>query len=281
MNALFFGTSEFALPSLDVVADAASLRGVVTQPDRPAGRGMRLTPTPVKRAALERGLRVYEPANLRSFAREIGALDFDAFVVASYGRILPAELLAIPELGTLNVHPSLLPRFRGATPIQAALLAGDTRTGATIMLADERMDTGDIVLQEELSIGACECFGSLHDRLAALGATLLGTSFSLAGRDGAFPRRPQEGDASTTRPIEKADLLVDWSWPAERIVNAVRAYSPQPAARARIGDVTVKLLRAHVADDGAIVVDELVAPNHRVESGAEFARRTGGTMIDP
>ncbi len=249
------------------------MHGVVTQPDRPAGRGQRLTPTPVKAAALERALPVYEPRNLREFARELQSLDFDLFVVASYGKILPGELIGLPELGSLNVHPSLLPRYRGATPIQAALLAGDTETGVTIMQMDEGMDTGDVVLQERVAIREEETYGELHDRLAQIGARLLGDALDIAQRDAVLPRKPQRGAASVTRPISKRDLEVDWSWSAQRVVNHVRAYSPQPAARATLSGTKVKILRAHVGSDGAVAIDSLIAPNHGPESGAEFARR--------
>jgi methionyl-tRNA formyltransferase len=284
LKTLFFGTSAFALASLDAVADRSALQGVVTQPDRPAGRGHRLTPTPVKRAALDRGLRVYEPLDLRAFSNEIESVPFDAFVVASYGRILPGSLLERPELGALGVHPSLLPRYRGATPIAAALLAGDEETGVTIMLMDRGMDTGDVVLQERVVIEPGENAGALHDRLAVLGARLVTRALDLGERDGAFPHRPQEGEASVTRPISRMDLDVDWQWPAQRIVNHVRAYAPSPAARALVGATPVKILAAHVArgdEDGlrvacaggAVVIDRLVAPNRAPESGAQYAAR--------
>ncbi len=266
-----------------MVADRAELLGVVTQPDRPAGRGQRLTATPVKAAAIERALPVYEPRNLRQFTSEVRALDFDVFVVASYGRILPSELIALPELGALNVHPSLLPRYRGATPIQAALLAGDGETGVTLMLMDEGMDTGDVVVRERVAIGEDETYGELHDRLARIGARLLGEALARAECEGAFPRAPQSGEIIVTRPIAKGDLELDWRWTAQRIVNHVRAYSPQPAARAMLANTPVKILRAHVSSgseefvipcgDGAVAVDSLIAPDHRPESGVEFARR--------
>jgi methionyl-tRNA formyltransferase len=275
LRTLFFGTSAFAVPSLELVADRTSLLGVVTQPDRPAGRGQRLQQTPVKAAALERGLRIYEPTRLREFAEEIRGLDIDCFVVTSYGKIIPAELLDLPKMGSLNVHPSLLPRYRGATPIQAALLNGDRETGVTVMLMDEGMDTGDIVLQQSIEIQSDEVYGSLHDRLARAGATLLGEALLQGELQGAFSHRVQEGEASMTRPIAKADLEIDWSWPAQRIVNRVRAYAPQPAARATLHGMRVKILKAHVDARGSVAIDELIAPNHERESGEAFERRVG------
>jgi len=271
LRTLFFGTSEFAVPSLRVVAARTQLAGVVTQPDRPSGRGLKLSPSPVKVAALELGVTVYEPVRLRAFVEELAGEHFDLFALASYGRILPQTLLDLPRLGALNVHPSLLPRYRGATPIQAALLHGDEETGASVMLMDAGMDTGDIVLQERTPIAADEDYGALHDRLARLGAGLLDRAIALAGQ-GPLPGAPQRGEASVTTPIRKEDLSIDWSWPAERIVNQVRAYAPQPAARALLDGETVKLLRAHVAADGTPAIDELIAPNRGRMSGAEYRR---------
>jgi methionyl-tRNA formyltransferase len=271
VKALFFGTSAFAVPSLRVVAARADLAGVVTQPDRPAGRGHRLTPSAVKTAALELGARVYEPQKLRAFTGEIACEQFDVFVLASYGRLLPRALLDLPRLGALNVHPSLLPKYRGATPIQTAIARGETETGVSIMLMDDGLDTGDIVLRECIAIEPDETYGELHDRLAWFGAELLGEALDLASR-GELPHHPQSGEASATRPISKEDLAVDLSWPPQRIVDMVRAYSPQPGARATIGGDVVKLLRAHVASDGTLAIDTLIAPNRGKMTGDEYLR---------
>jgi methionyl-tRNA formyltransferase len=297
LRTLFFGTSSFAVPALDVVADRSELLGVVTQPDRPSGRGQRLRPSPVKEAALRRSLRVYEPLQLRGFAAEVRELAIDCFAVASYGKILPPSLLALPSMGALGVHPSLLPRYRGASPIQAALLAGDRETGVTIILMDAGMDTGDIVLQRSLAIRPDDVFGTLHDGLAELGARLLAEALEIGEGNEAFPRVPQRGEASVTHPIRKEELAIDWSWPAARVVNHVRAYSPQPAARAMLAGVQTKILRAKAVDasldvardddivgvegeavlvrcaDGVVAIESLIAPNHSPESGAAFARR--------
>ena len=259
------------MPSLRAVATHTQLAAVVTQPDRPAGRGHRLQPSAVKAAAQELGLRIYEPGNLRDFAAQIAENTFDLFALASYGRILPRALIEQPRLGALNVHPSLLPRFRGATPIQTAIASGARETGVTIMLMDAGMDTGDVVLQERVAIAPGETFGELHDRLALIGAELLVQAIDLA-RHGALARQPQIGEPSVTRPIAKDDLLVDLTWPAQRVVDAVRAFSPQPAVRAELGGEMVKILRAHVAPDGSLEIDELIAPNRGRMSGAEYLR---------
>lgn len=271
MRTLFFGTSAFAVPSLRVVAERTQCAGAVTQPDRPAGRGHRLQSSPVKKAALELGLRVYEPLQLRDFAGELGSDAFDLFALASYGRILPRELLALPRLGALNVHPSLLPKYRGATPIQSAILQGECETGVSIMLMDAGLDTGEVVLQRRVAIEPDESYGELHDRLAAVGAELLAQCIGLAER-GELVARAQVGEPTLTRPISREDLRIDLSWAPERVVRAVRAYAPQPAARAEINGEVVKVLRAHVGESGELVIDELIAPNRGKMTGAAYFR---------
>ncbi len=243
-----------------MLAAKTDVAGVVTQPDRPSGRGQKLQPTPVKSAARSLGLRVYEPTALKTFARELEGQAFDLFALASYGRILPAELLALPKRGALNVHPSLLPNYRGATPIQTALRNGETETGVTIMLMDAGMDTGDVVLQESVAIAPDDTYGTLHDRLALFGGELLGRALDVAAT-GAIPHHAQSGEASVTRPIAKDDLTIDPAWPARRIANTVRAFAPTPGARMAIDGETVKILRAHVGDAGELRIDEVVAPN--------------------
>jgi len=295
LRTLFFGTSTFAVPSLRVVAERTHVVGVVTQPDRPAGRGQKLTPSPVKAAALELGLRVYELERLKPFVAEMSGESFDAFALASYGKILPQALLDLPRLGALNVHPSLLPKYRGATPIQTALRNGEAATGVSIMLMDAGMDTGDIVLQERVAIAPDDDYGSLHDRLAARGARMLGEAFALAG-DGSFPRAPQTGEASATRPVGKADLAIMWGWTARQIVDHVRAYSPQPYARAALLGEEVKIVQAAVSTDvvsalppgsllgvrdgaaliqagsGVVAIAQVIAPNRGPRSGADYIR---------
>ena len=253
-----------------MLAARTIVAGVITRPDRPSGRGHKATPSPVKILALELGLPVHEPQRLSELRATLAGEPFDLFALASYGRIVPAWLLALPRLGALNVHPSLLPSYRGATPIQTALRNGDETTGVTVMLMDEGMDTGDIVLQKTVAIGQSERYGQLHDRLAQDGAALLGGALELAERD-ALHGTPQSGVATYTRPIGKDDLTIDWNWEPQRIVNAVRAYSPRPAARAELAGEAVKLLRAHV-EEGRVEIDELIAPNRGRMSGAAYLR---------
>jgi methionyl-tRNA formyltransferase len=270
LRTLFFGTSAFAVPSLHVTAEKTQLAGVVTQPDRPAGRGQKLTPTPVKAAALALGLPVHEPASLKAFAATLEGEAFDFFALASYGKILPQPLLDRPTRGALNVHPSLLPAYRGATPIQSALRDGCAQTGVSIMLMDAGMDTGDLVLQEPVVIEPQDDYGTLHDRCALLGAQLLARAYDLANA-GPLPHRPQRGEPSVTRPLRKEDLEVDLTWPPQRVVDAVRAFAPAPCARATIEGESVKLLHAHVAG-GELVIDEVIAPNRGRMSGEAYLR---------
>lgn len=278
-----------------MTAQRSDLAAVVTQPDRPGGRGHKLRPTPVKVAAMDLGIPVLQPLSLREFAVEQARDGYDLFVLASYGNILPQELLDVPKLGSLNVHPSLLPKYRGATPIQTALLEGQRETGVSIMLMDAGMDTGDIVLQERTPIAADERYGELHDRLAAFGAQALAHALDLA-RSGHIPHHPQNGTPNVTRPLRKGDLQIDWAWPVQRIVNTVRAFAPAPAARAMLDGVPVKLLRARAGvsnivpatagtvlgvsgdavcvrcGEGTVEIAELVAPNRGPQSGAAFAQ---------
>ncbi len=273
---------------------------VVTQPDRPSGRGQRLRATAVSAAALGLGTPVLTPQRLQPSPRELATLECDIFVLASYGKILPAELLRIPRFGALNVHPSLLPLYRGATPIQSALRDGRRETGVSVILMDAGMDTGDIVVQEMTQIQADENYGALHDRLARYGAVLLESAIDRIAR-GNLEARHQIGEPSITRPLRRGDLTVRWDWTAHEINNAIRAFSPKPSARAVLGGVPVKLLQAHVAagvapaqrpagtvlalegnaalvacGDGVIAVDRLTPPNRGAISGAAFVRSCGG-----
>ena len=214
---------------------------MVTQPDRPAGRGHKLTPTPVKRAAEARGLRVLTPEKLKPFADEARALGADAFVVASYGKIVPQALLDVVPIA-FNVHPSLLPLYRGATPLQSAIRDGRTETGVTIIAMDAGMDTGDVLLQERTPIGPEETYGELHDRLAQRGAELAAEALQRY-EDGSIEPRSQNEIArergisgeeiarTLTRPLRKDDFVIDWTLPRARVMDFVRYLVPQPLAR--------------------------------------------------
>lgn len=240
-----------------MLAAQSDVRLVVTQPDRPSGRGHRLQPTPVKAAARELGIAILEPQRLVEALEALAAADADLFALASYGKIVPRAILALPPLGFLNVHPSLLPLYRGATPLQSALRDGATRSGVTIMQMDAGMDTGDIVLQEARPVGPRETYGALHDRFAALGADLLARALerALAGTLERIPQAslgvaPGEIDATRTRPLTKEELAIDWSRPAKAVVDQVRSLAPQPLARHLLqGGGGIKIVSARAAGD--------------------------------
>ncbi|WP_405243582.1 methionyl-tRNA formyltransferase [Lentisalinibacter salinarum] len=244
---IFAGTPGFALASLQALCGAGHRPvAVLTQPDRPAGRGRRLTPSPVKAWAVAEGLPVLQPATLKDAAAvaELAALAPDALIVAAYGLILPADVLELPPAGCINVHASLLPRWRGASPIQAAVLAGDPVSGVSLMRMEPGLDTGPVYARAEAPVGARETAGELHDRLAALGAGLLTERLPdiLAGR---LQPEPQDDAAATYAPrIRREDALIDWSWPAERIDRAVRAYDPWPVCHTRLEDELLRCWRA-------------------------------------
>lgn len=245
------GTPEFALPSLEQLAAHYPVVGVVTQPDRPAGRGRRMLPPPVKEMALAEGLPVYQPQRLRRLeaVEQIRAWSPDLIVVVAYGQILPPAVLEIPRYGVLNVHASLLPRWRGAAPIQGALLEGDTVTGVTIMKMDEGLDTGPILAQRQLTIGEDETAGELEQRVARLGANLLLETLPdyLNGRIEPRPQ-PEEG-ATVIHRLLKDAAEIDWRRPALDLHNQVRAFSPEPGAYTDWAGSRLKILRTRRIPD--------------------------------
>ncbi|MEO8056729.1 MAG: methionyl-tRNA formyltransferase [Burkholderiales bacterium] len=257
MRVAFAGTPEFAQVALaQLLAAGFRVPLVLTQPDRPAGRGLKLNPSPVKALALEHGIAVAQPRSLRldgkypeDAAQACAALQAapaDVMVVAAYGLILPQWVLELPRLGCINIHGSLLPRWRGAAPIHRAIEAGDRETGITIMQMDAGLDTGDMLLAESLGIAADETTATLHDRLAALGGRLIVEGLELAGCGG-LHRTPQPAQGVTyAQKIDKAEAPIDWRQPAEVIERRLRAFDPFPGASAVLGDVALKCWRGRV-----------------------------------
>jgi methionyl-tRNA formyltransferase len=258
LRVAFAGTPAFAAAALAAIHDAGHrLVLVLTQPDRPAGRGLKLQASAVKQFALQHGLPVAQPQGLKldgRFAAEAQAAREallaarpDVMVVAAYGLILPPWLLALPRLGCLNIHASLLPRWRGAAPIQRAIEAGDAQTGITIMQMDAGLDTGDLLLAAALPIHADDSTGTLQDRLAACGAQLVLQALADAGR-GALSRTPQAADGVTyAHKLTKAESAIDWNRPAAEIERRLRAFDPQPGCHFELHGQTVKLWRARVS----------------------------------
>jgi methionyl-tRNA formyltransferase len=267
MRLIFAGTPEFAVPSLLAAASRQEVVAVYTQPDRPAGRGRTLTPSPVKRAALERGIPVLQPESLKSqVARDaLAALQPDLLVVVAYGLILPPKILAIPRFGCWNVHASLLPRWRGAAPIQRAIEAGDTRTGVCLMQMEAGLDTGPVMLSQPLDIAPGETAGQLHDRLAAFGAQVLADGLGLL-RAGMRPvPKPQPADGVTyAHKLDTAAAKLDWSLPATVLANKVRAFNPWPMAEATVAG---ERLRIHAA--GALSLEHAAAPGSLLAAGRD------------
>jgi methionyl-tRNA formyltransferase len=249
MRLVFAGTPEFAVRSLAAILDAGhDVRLVMTQPDRRSGRGMHVSESAVKRLAHAHGLAVYQPETLRdsSTLARITAARPDVLVVAAYGLILPQSVLDVAPHGALNVHASLLPRWRGAAPIQRALLAGDARTGITIMQMDAGLDTGPILAQRELAIAPDDDAGSLHDRLAVLGAEMIVAELAALASGCAEARaQPQEG-ATYAQRLDKRETILDWERPAVELERAVRAFRPSPGAQARMRGESVKIWRTSV-----------------------------------
>lgn len=251
MRVAFAGTPDFALPAFHALAGSRhQMVGVLTQPDRPKGRGRQLAASPVKLAALERGVPVSQPVTLKT---EVDRADLaawlpDVLVVVAYGLILPRAALDLPRLGCVNIHASLLPRWRGAAPIQRAILEGDAQTGVSIMRMDVGLDTGPVFLERAVSIAPRETGGSLHDRLAALGgAAVVEVLEQLAA--GRAESTPQSGDGVTyAAKIEKAEALIDWRREAVEIDRKVRAFNPWPVAETRLDGEQLRIYGARVDD---------------------------------
>lgn len=250
MRIVFMGTPDFAVPCLQrLLEDGHEVPAVFTQPDKPVGRHAVLTPPPVKQLALSRGIPVYQPTKMRdgTAAALLRELAPDCLVVVAYGRILPQEILDVPPRGCVNIHSSLLPRYRGAAPIQWSVIRGETVTGVTSMFMDAGMDTGDIIDTLTTPIGENETAGELFERLAPLGARLLSTTLA-AIADGTVTRRPQNDAEATMAPmLEKAMGRLDLTRPARELHNQVRGMNPWPGAFCTAGGKTLKIHETRVA----------------------------------
>lgn len=247
MRIVFFGTAEFAVPSLEaVIAAGHEVLAVVTQPDKPQGRGRQLVASPIKMAAERRGLPVLQPRRVRfdSFLAIMRDLSPDVLALAAFGQVIPQALLDLPPLGPINVHGSLLPKYRGAAPIQRALMAGETETGVTTMWMDATLDTGDMLLEASLTVAPDDTAGTLTPRLALLGADLL--IQTLEGlQNGTLARRKQDGSQATFAPaITPEDGIIRWEESASGICNRIRGVSPKPGAYSQIKGKRVKIVTA-------------------------------------
>jgi methionyl-tRNA formyltransferase len=260
----FAGTPEFAVPALDALATSPhTLVGVLTQPDRPAGRGRALRASAVKQRALELALPVAQPERLSCDADRAAlvAWEPELLVVVAYGLILPSAVLAIPRLGCLNIHASLLPRWRGAAPIQRAILAGDTETGVTIMQMDAGLDTGPMLAQRAVRIEPSATSATLHDELARLGAGLLLEVIAALEDGSATPRAQDTEGIRYAHKLEKREAMIDWSTDASGIARQVRGCNPWPIAETRLAELQVRIWQADaLATPGEVSVGALPAP---------------------
>jgi len=267
LRVAFAGTPEFAAAALGAILEAGyPVPLVLTQPDRPAGRGMKLTPSPVKQLALAHGIAVDQPARLRSDAERaaLAACAPDVLVVAAYGLLLPRAVLELPRLGCVNIHASLLPRWRGAAPIHRAVEAGDAQTGITIMQMDEGLDTGPMLMREAVPIAPDDTTGSLHDRLSAVGARMIVAALDALAR-GALTATPQPAEGVTyAAKIGRDEASIDWQRPADAIARAVRAFNPFPGAVASLKGHPLKVWRAEVVAAHGVPGTVLAADAHGV-----------------
>ncbi len=246
MRIVFMGTPDFAVPSLArLLADGQEIVGVFTQPDKPKGRGYQLAPPPVKELALKHGLEVFQPAKMRDgeALAILKQLAPDLIIVVAYGKILPKEILELPQYGCINVHGSLLPKYRGAAPIQWSVLNGDAVAGVTTMYMAQGLDTGDMILSKQTPIGADETSGELFERLSQLGAQLLAETVALVAQGNAPRVAQQEQDASYAPMLAKEQAAVDWNRSAVQVHNLVRGMNPWPVAYTMLDGKRLRIYR--------------------------------------
>jgi methionyl-tRNA formyltransferase len=271
LKIIFAGTPQFAASALGaLLASEQTVIAVLTQPDRPAGRGMQLAASPVKQLALQHGLPILQPSTLKSaeIQQQLSDYQADIMVVAAYGLILPPDVLRLPRYGCLNIHASLLPRWRGAAPIQRAILAGDSETGITIMQMDEGLDTGSMLLKRPCPIGANDTTQTLHDKLANLGAQAIVEALNRLERGSLEPVIQDDAQATYAAKLTKAEAQINWSSDAAEIDRMVRAYNPFPVAISICNTIPIKIWQA-----------SLFGSNGQDEPGTVQAVEKGGIVV--
>jgi methionyl-tRNA formyltransferase len=278
----FAGTPEFAVASLDALAGSTHrIAAVFTQPDRPAGRGRNVHPSPVKKRALELGIGVHQPASFNSSdtLEILRSLRLDALVVVAYGLLLPPAALATPRLGCFNVHASLLPRWRGAAPIQRAILAGDATTGVTIMRMEAGLDTGPTLAARAIEISPLDTAGSLRDRLAALGGELLRQTLDVLaiGRVSEVPQPPL--GVTYAAKIGKSEALIDWHEDAAQVLRRIRAYNPTPVAETRLDGAQLRIWEAQTVAPAEVCAQEAGAQEPRARPGTVLRADPSGIVV--
>src|SRR5438034_6839775 len=301
MRIVFLGTGQIGVPTLRALLNSEhEVVAVVTQPDKPVGRAQSIEPPPIKKEIAKTRIPILQPARIKDqqATEEIRSLTPDMIVVVAYGQILPRDVLEIPRLACLNLHASLLPRWRGAAPVQAAIAVGDCETGITVMYMDEGLDTGDILLQRDVEILPNEVGGALHDRLAQIAPEVLLEALRLVAAGNA-PRIPQDNARATYAPkLKREQGQIDWSESAEAIERKIRAYNPWPGAFMKVGDQNLKIFSASIVDlngrpgeilrrekeliiaagKGALSLAEVQLEGKRRMSAAEFLRGHGAIV---
>lgn len=249
MKILFMGTPDFAAEILKKLAEYHNVTAVISQPDKPKGRGNKLQPTPVKEFALSRNIPVYQPESIKDpeFQKTLKKIEADIYVVAAYGQIIPESVLKIPPLGSINIHASLLPEYRGAAPIQRALMDGRDVTGVTIMYMEKKLDCGDMILKKEVKIEPSDNFGTLHDKLAQEGSKLIIEALKLFEKGKVKAEKQDERLSSYASMIKKETRIIDWSKSSDEIINLIRALNPVPAAFTNYKNDVFKIYEAEKA----------------------------------
>ena len=243
MKTIFMGTPEFAVPSLEKVFETTELTAIFTKEDKPNARGNKIIINPVKQFGIEHNIEIIQPRKMKDseLIKKIKDLDPDLIVVVAYGKILPREIIDIPKYGIINVHSSLLPKYRGASPIHSAILNGEKETGVSIMYIEEGLDSGDVILMESCEITETDTLGTLHDKLKVIGAELLGKAITLIEKEEVTSTPQDHTKATFVKPITKEEEKIDWSRPAEEVYNKVRGLKPCPGAYTTFKGTVVKI----------------------------------------
>ena len=298
MKVVYMGTPEFAVPCLKALIDNHEVTAVISQPDKPKGRGKRLLPTPVKEEALKHNIPVYQPEKIKdeSFIEQLSKMDADIFVVAAYGQILPEVILNMPRYGCINVHGSLLPKYRGAAPMQQAVIDGEDVTGITIMYMEKGLDTGDMLLKCQVPILPDDTYGTLHDKMSMAGAELLLEALDKIEKGEIKAEKQDDSKASYAHRIEKSMGHIDWNRSGRDIINLIRGLNPTPGAYTFYNGEMIKLWKAVEAGenytgtpgeivnidpkngftvqtgDGAVLIAEMQAKGGKKMSSADYLR---------
>ncbi len=296
MKVVFMGTPDFAVPTLRALCEKHEVAAVISQPDKPKGRGKKMQPTPVKVAAEEKNIPVYQPDKIRNdeFVDFLKTLNADIFVVVAYGQILPESILNIPKYGCVNVHGSLLPKYRGAAPIQMAIVNGEEKTGVTIMYMEKGLDSGDMILKKEVAIEKDDTYGTLHDKMCVLGADALIEALELIESGNVNAQKQDDSLSTYASRIEKGNAQIVWENPSKQIVNLVRGFNPVPGAFSFYNEEMFKIWKAEEVEgyngkpgeivdvnkkgivvktgDTAVLVTELQAKGGKKMSAADYLR---------